>query len=206
MKDYKNKQFQSNATRPTLIRGLQISKEKSWDQFYDLYAPLIVNFAKKRGCTSTQAEDILQETVLAVMRVIPNFDLQNKTGKFRSLLFKITESKVIDAYRRTKREILFYDPEIIKKYQGAEIVDDTHSRQIWDNTWESFLLSEAMKIVIGKVQPLTYKCFDLTFIKGEKIKNVAVDLGVSPNLVAQHKHKVYNLIIKEAEKLNGNQL
>jgi DNA-binding CsgD family transcriptional regulator len=63
-----------------------------------------------------------------------------------------------------------------------------------------------MRIVIEKVQPLTYKCFYLTFIKGQKVKNIAIDLGISPNLIAQHKHKVYNLIIKEAEKLNDKQL
>jgi RNA polymerase sigma factor (sigma-70 family) len=129
-----NNEIQSNATRPTLIKGLQASKEKSWDQFYDSYAPLIVNFARKRGCSSTQAEDVLQETVLAVIRVIPNFDLQNKKGKFRSLLFKITESKVIDAYRRSKRDVIVEDPEIINKYQGIDVIDNAASRHMWDNT------------------------------------------------------------------------
>jgi len=197
----RNDKIQSNATHPTLIRGLQASKEIAWNQFYDTYASMIVNFACKRGCSSTQAEDVLQETVLSVMKVLPKFDLHNKKGKFRSLLFKITESKIIDAYRRNRRNIIVEDPAIIAKHQGVENYENENHRQVWDKTWENFLLSESIKIVISKVQSLTYRCFELTFIKGKKVKDVAVELEISPNLVAQHKHKVYNLIIKEAEKL-----
>ena len=199
--DTKNEQKELNATRATFIRELKSSQNRSWDKFYNMYSPLIVNFARKRGCSPTQAEDVLQETVLALLKVIPNFNI-DRTGKFRSLLYKITESKIIDAYRKRKKEILVDDPEIIRKYQEVDATENASSRLTWDKTWENFLLSEATKIVIKKVQPLTYKCFHSTFIKGEKVKDVAANLGIPPNLVAQHKHKVYNLIIKEAEKLN----
>lgn len=191
----------SNTTRPSFIHNLKDSQNEAWDTFYSLYAPLIANFAKQRGCSPSQAEDVLQETVLAVLRTIPNFDTHRKKGKFRSLLYKITESKIIDAYRRTKRNVIVEDPEVIGKYQGVDLVDEKQSSLIWDKTWENFILSEATRITKEKVQPLTFKCFELTFIKGNKVKDAADLLEISPNLVAQHKHKVYTLIISEAEKL-----
>ena len=118
------------------------------------------------------------------------------------MLFKITESKIIDAYRRTKKMVAVENPEIIAKYQGIQTKNGV-SRQIWDQTWENFILSEAMRIAREKVQPLTFKCFEQTFIKGKKVKEAAISLQISPNLVAQHKHKVFTLIVSEAEKLTG---
>ena len=196
-------EINADATRPTLIKGLQASEESSWSRFYDMYAPMIVNFARKRGCTGEQAEDVLQETVVAVMRVIHKFDLQKKRGRFRSLLFKITESKIIDAYRRAKRYMPVDDPEVILKNQNAVAADNNAASNKWDETWNKFILSEAIKNVMDKIQPLTYSCFEQAFIKGRKVKDIAAEFDISPNLVAQHKHKVYNMIIKEAEKLNN---
>ena len=189
------------ATDPSLIAELKAGNSESWNRFYDTYSRIIVNFAQKHGCDTMQAEDVLQETVMALLRTIPNFDFNPAKGKFRSLLFKITESKVIDAFRRNKRNIPAEDPEVFAKYQGLENNINSPSSRLWDKTWENLILSEAIRMVKSKVQPLTFKCFEEAFMRGHKVKLIAEKLHISPNLVSQHKHKVYSLILKEAEIL-----
>ena len=53
-------------TRATLIQRLKNWQDQaSWQDFFDIYSPLIYGVARKRGLTISEAEDVVQETLLA---------------------------------------------------------------------------------------------------------------------------------------------
>lgn len=196
-----NKTAKQIDTRQTFIRNLKDLKDDIWSEFYDNYSELILSFAKKRGCSSELAQDVLQETVMALFRYLPNFEYDKNKGKFRSLLFKITESKVIDAFRRSKQISYLQNSEIFSSSRNAFEDEQKHISHLWDESIDEIFLIKAMHIARGKVKPKTYKCFENVFLKGMSVKNVAEKLGISPNLVSQHKHKVFNMIVNIAKKI-----
>ena len=60
----------SAGTRKTLINRLRQtnSDTRSWSEFYDLYWKLVYSVALKSGLSSTDAEDVVQETFLKVSK------------------------------------------------------------------------------------------------------------------------------------------
>ena len=187
-------------TSQTFINLLKACGEESWTDFYEHYAPLILRFAKKRGCSDNLAEDILQETTIALFRCLKDFDYDRKKGRFRSFLFKIAESKIVNAFRKTQREVQIPDEEALT-LSDVNKQSAVSPHQIWDQAWEENLLAQAIAAARLRVRPMTFKCFEMVFLEERAVKDVAKELKISPNLVSQHKHKVYKVIIEEAEKI-----
>ncbi|OGV34966.1 MAG: hypothetical protein A2020_13385 [Lentisphaerae bacterium GWF2_45_14] len=201
MKTY-NK-FDTLETSATFIGMLKNENELSWSVFYRNYAKLILNFALKRGCSRELAEDVLQETVMALFRYLRGFDYDKKKGKFRSLLFKITESKVVDAFRKNKISTVFDEKQLANK-SG----DDADSlggipqiEELWDQAWDEELLQNAVEEAKQRVKPKTFECFKRVFIEGQAVGETADKMGISPNLVSQHKYKVMSIVIDSAKKM-----
>lgn len=200
-KEDKSRDYDKLDTSATFIGHLKDEKEEMWSLFYDSYSAMIINFAKKRGCSKELSEDVLQETAMALFRYMPNFEYDREKGRFRSFLFKITESKIIDAFRRSGKLSLLKNSEIFDNCAVNSEEEFVCSMHLWDEAWEEELLSKAAEIVRKKVQSKTFNCFEKVFMKGLPAKEVADEFGINTNLVYQHKHKVFTMIVDIAKKL-----
>lgn len=196
-----NKNYDQLNTSITFIGKLKDEKEDMWSLFYDNYASMIINFARKRGCSKELSEDVLQETAMALFRYMPDFEYDREKGKFRSFLFKITESKIIDAFRRSGKLALLKNSEIFDGRAVNSEEEFASSTHLWDQAWEEELLSKAVGIVRQKVQSKTFNCFEKVFLKGLTAKEVADEYRIDTNLVYQHKHKVFKMVVDVAKKL-----
>lgn len=58
-----------------LLRLRDWQDQESWKDFFDTYWKLIYNAAVKAGLNDAEAQDAVQETVVAVMKKLPTFDL-----------------------------------------------------------------------------------------------------------------------------------
>ena len=177
--------YEPLVTRETLIKAMKLDDENAWSDFYDRYASLILNFALKRGASRELAEDVLQETAMTLMKYIKTFNYDKGKGSFKSLLFKITESKVIDSFRREGRLTKLKSSELFKQ-DGMDHKSSEESEKLWEEEWKAAILREALEETKKRVQTRTYKCFDEIFMKGESVKNTAEKMHISPNLVSQH--------------------
>ena len=188
-----NTNFADHTTKVSFIRGLMKAEPPAWDRFYDFYAPMVVNFARKKGCFDEMADDVLQETVMALLKNMPEF--KTEKGRFRSYLFRVALSKIGNAFRKIKHSVN------VDSYEFQHDLASDELRHDWDRAWEEQILSDAMMCVQDRVQLLTYRCFEQVYMKKRAVAVVAAELEIAPNLVSQHKHKVFNLILEEAEKL-----
>lgn len=195
--------FDTLATSATFIGMLKNENELSWSVFYRNYSKLILNFALKRGCSRELAEDVLQETVMSLFRYLRGFDYDKKKGKFRSLLFKITESKVVDAFRKNRIGTVFDEKQLSDK--NNEEMPHSQSivniEKLWDQAWEEELVEKAVEEARSRVKPKTFECFKKVFIDGQSVSAAADEMGIPANLVSQHKYKVMNIVIDSAKKM-----
>jgi RNA polymerase sigma factor (sigma-70 family) len=191
-------------TSETLIRALKTDDDKAWVVFYESYAPIIVNFAKKRGCSKELAEDVLQETTMVLMRYLKNFEYDRNKGRFKSLLFKITDSKIIDAFRRCGK---------ISKLENAGFFNTASEQNgatyllekeaLWDKEWKERILHESFLEAKKRVRPKTFKCFEELYLKEKPVREISREMKISPNLISQHKFKVMKIITETAKKIIG---
>src|SRR3954471_12082215 len=91
-------------TRYTLLSRLQDwDDQDSWKDFFDTYWRLIYSVALKSGLTETEAQDVVQETVISVARDIHKFKHDRECGSFKGWLRNLTRWRITDRLRkRTK--------------------------------------------------------------------------------------------------------
>ncbi|MBI4325468.1 MAG: sigma-70 family RNA polymerase sigma factor [Chloroflexi bacterium] len=94
----------SRATRPSLLARLKDwSQQTAWREFDHDYAPLLRNVARKAGLTDAEADEVAQETLIAVAKKIGEFKHAGNCGSFRAWLYQQARWRIADQFRLRKR-------------------------------------------------------------------------------------------------------
>ena len=93
------------ATSVSLLRDIASGTENArWAEFVRIYEEPMRAFLAARF-PSVEADDVLQETMIALMRVMPDYHYTpDGNGHFRNYLVGILKHKAEDAIRRQSRE------------------------------------------------------------------------------------------------------
>ena len=71
-------------TRRSLISRLRNWEDHtSWQEFFDTYWKLIYAVALKSGLNNTEAEDVVQETVLSIAKKMPSYEYDPARCSFK---------------------------------------------------------------------------------------------------------------------------
>src|SRR5215208_7042246 len=94
----------SIATRPSFVGRLKSPEDNAtWQEFFDRYWKLIYEVALRSGLTQSEAQDVVQETVISVARKIGSFEYNPVQGSFKGWLLKITRRRIVDEFRKRSR-------------------------------------------------------------------------------------------------------
>lgn len=200
-------------TRWTLISRLKnLDDQESWREFFDLYWKLIYVTAVKSGLTPTEAQDVVQETLMSVCKNIKGFKADPARGSFKGWLFKLTRWRVLDALRKRPRD------EVARMHKAANQDDGTATTstvaripdpsadvldRIWDNEWDRNLLAAALEKLERQVNAKHYQVFFLHVIKQYPVEKVAQVAGIQADQVYLIKHRlgaVFKSALEELEK------
>ncbi|MBT3379642.1 MAG: sigma-70 family RNA polymerase sigma factor [Lentisphaerae bacterium] len=196
--------MESATSASLLVRLRDVGNEDAWDDFYRLYSPLILSFACRRGCTPDDAADVLQETMVRLLRTFPGFSYEPALGSFRSFLLKVVDARIKDAFRRkAARERLSQRVEggAIPLTEEPDEKPDPGAE--WDRLWDTNLLRRALEQVKNRVQPTTFESFQLYVVEGVAISEVQARTGLPPNVIYQHRNRVMKLLRKHVEALKS---
>src|SRR6266705_1958297 len=93
-------------TRWTLIERLKNwDDQESWREFFDTYWKLIYGTAIKSGLTHTEAQDVVQETIVSLSKSMKNFRADPAFGSFKSWLLNLTRWRITDQVRKRGKEV-----------------------------------------------------------------------------------------------------
>jgi RNA polymerase sigma-70 factor (ECF subfamily) len=203
-------------TRATLIHRLKDWQDQaSWQEFFDTYWKLIYRVAIQGGLTNTEAEDVVQQTMISVAKHMPNFKYDPALGTFKTWLLNMTRWRITDKRRqRQPHSVVYYEPpanhepddeDHEKKEQLRKLPPSLETapdlEKLWDSEWEKNLLAAATANARRRVDLRQYQIFDCHVNKGWPVERVAQALGISANQVYLAKHRVSELINEEAERL-----
>src|SRR3954470_21309373 len=91
------------ATRRSLVDRLQNWEDrKHWQEFFDTYWKLIFSAARKSGLTETEAQEVVQETVITVAKKIGQLEYDPARGSFKGWLLHITRWRIADQFRKRR--------------------------------------------------------------------------------------------------------
>src|ERR1051326_113545 len=84
-------------TRASLLSRLRKTESSdAWGEFYQLDTGLIRNFALGAGLIEAEAEEVVQETMIAVARHLPEFQYNPKVCRFKTWLLNQTAWRIKD--------------------------------------------------------------------------------------------------------------
>jgi RNA polymerase sigma factor (sigma-70 family) len=200
---------ESLLTRATLIERLKDWKDdSSWQEFFDLYSQMIRGVATKSGLTDSEAEDVLQETMMAVAKHITTFKYDRKVGSFKHWLLNMSRWRISDQFRLRKNLTTALLPEDLSAETKLSIqIDDQNVNfdEFWHAQWQQCVMDAAMKTV-KKQLPDKYQIFDFVVNKRWSAEKVAATFNITVNQVYLARHRVMDLIKKEVERLKSTDL
>src|SRR3954470_12366046 len=92
-------------TRSSLLTRLKdMDDREGWIDFFKTYGKLIYDVARKAGLNDTEAQEVVQETVISVARNIPGFRYDPAVCSFKSWLLQAIRWRILDERRRRERE------------------------------------------------------------------------------------------------------
>ncbi len=121
--------MESNQTSEhLLLQKLQAGDHAAFRECYDRYFGLILYVARRTGVDSMEAEDIVQETFLKLMR---HANSVRDAGAIKSWLITSARNSALDILRRkqshqVKAEHIRHDP----ANQTAELIPDSYVREL----------------------------------------------------------------------------
>lgn len=199
-------------TRWTLIGRLKNwDDQESWREFFDTYWKLIYGVAIKSGLSHTEAQDVVQDTVMSVCKSMAEFKADPAAGSFKGWLLKLTRWRITDRVRKRGREIAAADAhgapaDAPSQTTAAEnrIADPAGNgmERIWDEEWERHIIEAALEKVKRQANAKHYQIFFLQAVRQIPAAKVAETFGIDANQVYLIKHrltKVFEEAIKEME-------
>ena len=193
-------------TRTTLLERLKDWRDAaSWQEFFDIYWKLIYGVARKSGLLEAEAQEVVQETMIAVARHIPDFKYDRKLGSFKVWLLNMTRWRITDQLR--KRRTVALPPPSEDSATGTHWLENlpdpagSNLDQLWEHEWEKNLLEAAVGNVKRRLEPQKYQIFDFYVNKQWPPEKVAGVFSISVNQVYLAKHRILGLIKEEVERL-----
>ena len=178
-----------------LIDAVRAGDADAWREVIDRYQGRLLSFARRMLATPSDAEDVVQETFMGLLRSLGRYDRERSLETY---LFAILRNKLHDQFRRARggqRQSL--DGLEMDDTPHAWIDSDTPSRQLADqearDAQRKALVTVLRKYVEHCQQQRRFQeliTVEMLVVLGLRNKEVAADLGVSETAVAGVKFRV----------------
>ena len=189
-----------NTSLSLLDRVCRSPESESWERLTQLYSPLIRTWLRKYDVQDSDADDLVQEVLLAVSKDLPGFEHRG-TGAFRGWLKAILVNRLRKFWReRDHRPQAKGDSDLQARLAA---LDDPSSEvtRIWNLQHDQFVLQQLLAQVEPHFEATTWRAFCRVTLDGEKPAVIAEELGISLNSVCLAKSRVLRRLRQESQGL-----
>lgn len=175
-------------TQSSLLGRIQVADDSAWEQFVDLYAPLIFGWCRQNSLTQEDAADITQDVFAKLQTAILRY---KKIGKstFRSWLWVVTKNTIRDFARRKQNDVAGQGgTQFQMLIENLPQLDGTEDPTTYAS--EQKLIDRALEIVKSDIASTTWQAFWKVTMENESTQSVASELGMTANNVRQAKSRV----------------
>ena len=193
-----------------LIEAVQRGDQQAWREVIERYQGRMLSFARRMLAERSEAEDVVQETFLGLLRSLPTYDASRSLETY---LFAILRNKLHDYLRgRQKGQRQSLDQLETDEAPEAWIDADTPSGHLAD---QEQVTAQRAALVAG-LRQWVEQCreqqrfqdlmvIEMRVVLGLRNKEVAPDLGLTETAVAGIKFRVLEQWRKVASAAPGAQ-
>jgi RNA polymerase sigma-70 factor (ECF subfamily) len=178
------------ATPISLLERLRLRPDAdAWQRLVDLYAPLVGGWLRALGLQPADAEDLTQEALATLVRELPGFRHNLRTGAFRRWLRGIVLNR-LRVFRRARQPIpAACHPSLERALDLLEEEGSDLSRS-WDEEHDRHVVRRVLELIEPEFEPASWRAFCMIVLEGKATREAASALGMSPNAVRIAKSRV----------------
>ena len=196
-----NQHESADATRPSLLIRIKDSDDvEAWREFYELYSPLLYSFARQRGLSHDEAEDIRSSCYETIVRHIKQFNYAEEKTGFRAWLRTMVLRRVIDFQRKKRPQELSW-----QRLDGIP-VDQSSAEDDWEKAWRLHHLKYCVALVGKRVQPTSFEVFRLLTDDELTVSQVCDRMGMNPAQVHKIKSRCLDMVRQEMRRFDQGEL
>ncbi len=167
----------SPETQPSLILRLKdLGDVQAWNDFAQIYEPLIYRLACKLGLQHADAMEAKQEVMLRLTHVVESWE-PRPGGSFRGWLYRVARNVML-RYIEQRRNDPRGTGDTREQLRLAELASPELSVE-FDLQWKKQVFAWASQKVRNDVEPQTWAAFWKTHVEGASVPEVAREMGVS---------------------------
>jgi RNA polymerase sigma-70 factor (ECF subfamily) len=163
-------------------------RELAWKQFYEFYAPVVSGYARQRGASPQQADEVVQNVISGFFEASPRFVYDPSRGRFRAYL-RTCATHALERIRSASRAS---HPVPVEEMEATPV--ESENDELWDRLWRQQILRRALDLAREhyslKGNPNTFLAFEKNVLEGVSAQQCADDLGINVASVHQAKTRV----------------
>lgn len=193
-------------TRASLILRLRNRDDlDAWQQFTEIYQPLVFRLARRKGFQDSDAADVAQEVLLRVANAVERFDPESSKGSFRGWLFQIARNLMITFLQKDQKRPIAGGPDQLMALVENKADPESLESRLFDDEYERQVFSWATQRIRGSFQANTWDAFWRTAIEQQSAVDVAADLQLSVGAVYIARSRVIKRLRDEVQLILNDQ-
>lgn len=187
-------------TRPSLLCSLGDGEqtESAWREFFDRYAPPLYRVARRQGLRAEDADDIVQQTMVAISAHIADFRYDRDRGRFRQWVKTIAANKIRDLHRHRQAAP---DRISLSASEGDPASDQPGIAEVWETEWRAQDMLWCLDQVRRDIAPRRYEAFELYVLGGVSAEETGRRMGMTKSHVYVTRTQVVKRIRELMERL-----
>ena len=177
--------------------------------FYVVYGKIVRDFAMQAGLSMTEADDVVQETAIAMVRHIPQFRYDPKVFRFKTWLLNQASWRIKHRFKNRQKEgawlLTSSEPRGDDTDRTATLnrAPDTGTDldAVFETQWRKNLFTAALEQVKEKFSLKQFQIFDLLVLQEWPASKVARSFGVTLANVYVTRHRISAAIKREIKRL-----
>ncbi|NOT30043.1 MAG: sigma-70 family RNA polymerase sigma factor [Planctomycetes bacterium] len=181
-----------SGTRQTLLHRVRDPGDReAWEEFFELYAPLLEGYARAHGLARADAEEVRDQCLEVLARKLPSFEYQPMRGSFQAWLQALARGKVIDLVRA--KRVRAHESVELSRLADAGSAPDL----LWEREWRAEHLRHALERVRRAEDPERFHVFELLLVQELSVAEVSARTG----LTAAQIYKIKAALLKRVREV-----
>jgi RNA polymerase sigma-70 factor (ECF subfamily) len=190
-------QAPASVTSVTLLERVKGREPEAWQRLIRLYGPLVFQWCRRWELSPEDAADVSQEVFQSLASHIATFEHGGPNHSFRAWLWTITRNKINDHFRKEKNEPRAAggtDAQLRLLAVPEQLPDDDASAAATTD-----LVHRALELIHGEFEERTWQMFWRSAVAGQLPRDIAKEMGVSPDAVRMAKSRILRRLREELE-------
>ena len=189
-------------TRRSLVLRLRnLDDEAAWAEFVDVYEPLIVRLARRKGLQEADARDLCQDVFRAVAAAIDRWDPDPAKGRFRAWLFRIARNLLVNFLARERRQTRGSGRTSVQDLLAAQPATDAGAEAEFVAEFRRRAFRWAAQKVKNEFTESTWQAFWKTGVDNRPVAEVAAELGLSAGAMYIARSRVLARLRERVQQL-----